>query len=93
MAKNKQSSITEDIKPSWLNPVRAAQAACRNNKGYAIVTLAILVNKNDPMLWIEPKLTKIHPARLAEARLTPATLAAMLELADANKVDNHKEDT
>lgn len=87
-----RDNVTEDIKPSWLNPVRAAQAACRNNKGYAVVRLTILVNKNDPMLWLEPELGKIHPARLAEVNLSPELLAAMLEIAD-RAVDNKKSGT
>jgi len=82
MTAKKSGSITEDIKPSWLNPVRAAQAACRDNKGYAIVQMTILVNKNDPMLWAEPTLVKVHPARLAERSVSPTLLAAMLDLVD-----------
>ena len=92
MADKKGRNITEDIKPSWLNPVRAAQAACRRNRGYAIVKLTLLVNKNDPVVWSEPELIKIHPAKLADYQVSPAMLAVMLELADA-EVDNKKDDT
>lgn len=87
------TNITEDIKPSWLNPVRAAQAACRKNKGFAIVHLVLLVNENnDPVAWKEPKLLKIHPAKLAEHSISPLVLAAMLEIEDA-QVDNNNTDT
>jgi hypothetical protein len=72
--------ITEDIKPSWLNPIRAAQAACRSNRGYAILTLKIVVDKNDPVAWLDPELSKIHPARLAGGNLSPSLLGIMLEL-------------
>ena len=88
----KKKDLTEDIKPSWLNPIRAAQAACKTNRGYAVVQMTILVNKNDPMLWAEPKVMKIHPAKIAEYQVSPAMLAVMLELADI-KVDNDKSDT
>lgn len=81
----KGSSITEDIKPSWLNPIRAAQATCRSNRGYAILTLRIVVNKNDPVIWLDPELSKIHPARLAGADLSPSLLGSMLELGRDNK--------
>lgn len=88
----KRSSVTEDIKPSWLNPVRAAQAACRNNKGYAVVQLTLLVDKNDPVAWAEPRLVKIHPARLTEYTISPLILASMLEIA-SQKVDNNNSGT
>jgi hypothetical protein len=86
MAKKNQR-VTEDIKPSWLNPVRAAQAACRNNKGFAVVQLTLLVDKNDPVAWTEPVLSKIHPAKLAEYNISPVMLGAMLEMLDP-QVDN-----
>jgi hypothetical protein len=85
-----KKDVTDDIKQSWFNPIRAAQAACRKNRGYAILTLTVLVNKNDPMLWSEPQLIKVHPAKLADYQVSPALLAAMLELADS-KVDNKKD--
>lgn len=87
-----KKSVTEDIKPSWFNPVRAAQAACRNNKGYAIVHLAVLVDQNDPVAWMEPSLKKIHPARLAQHNISPMLLAAMLEAVDG-EVDNNQAGT
>lgn len=85
-----KKDVTDDIKQSWFNPIRAAQAACKNNRGYAILTLTVMVNKNDPVLWPEPQLKKIHPAKLADYQVSPALLAAMLELADG-KVDNKKD--
>ena len=91
----KRKSITEDIKPSWLNPIRASQAACRYNKGYAIIRIAVLVNKNDAVAWQDPELVKIHPKHLAEANVTPAFLATLLELGDniGPKVDNNNSDS
>jgi hypothetical protein len=87
-----KKNVTEDIKPSWLNPVRAAQAACRTNRGYAVVTLRIVVNKNDPMMWAEPEVVKIHPARISEYPVSPTLLAVMLELADGT-VDSDRSVT
>jgi len=79
MSKTRQQ-ITEDIKPSWLNPIRAAQATCRNNRGFAIVHLTIVVDKNDPVAWLDPELRKIHPARLADGHISPTLLGMILEL-------------
>lgn len=54
--------LTDDIKPQWLNVIRALQAACRHNRGYATVAVKVLVNsKGEPRCWTEPKLEKIHP--------------------------------
>ncbi len=55
-------SVTEDIRPAWLNVIRALQAACHRNRGYATVTVKVLVDRdNMPVLWSEPRLEKIHP--------------------------------
>ena len=88
----RKKSITEDIKPSWLNPVRAAQAVCRNNKGFAVVHLTVLVEKNDPVAWAEPELIKIHPARLAEYTMSPMILGAILAAIDT-EVDSNDPGT
>lgn len=88
----KKNNVTEDIKPSWLNPVRAAQAACRNNKGFAIIQITLLVDKNDPVAWTEPILTKIHPARLAEHNISPLIIGALLDMLDP-QVDNKESGT
>lgn len=75
----KSNNPTVDIKPSWLKPIRAAQAACTKNRGFGIVYMAILVNKNDPVMWREPKLVKVHPARAAESNISPMILSALLD--------------
>jgi hypothetical protein len=89
---DKRNSVTEDIKPSWLNPVRAAQAACRNNKGFASVHFTLLVDKNNPVAWGEPKLVKIHPARLSQYNISPMLLGALLEMMEP-EVDNNQSGT
>ena len=54
--------LTDDIKPQWLNVIRALQAACYRNQGYATVAVKVLVNREGvPINWSEPKLEKIHP--------------------------------
>lgn len=78
-------NVTSDIKETWLNPIRAAQAACKANKGLAIITLVILVDKNDPVRWKEPKLEKVHPIRATAENCNEEVLASILEAA---QVDN-----
>lgn len=77
--------VTSDIKDSWLNPIRAAQAACSGNKGLAVVTLVVLVDKNNPVRWIEPEVKKVHPVRLTEDNCNEEVLGSILE---ASQVDN-----
>lgn len=77
--------VTSDIKETWLNPIRAAQAACKSNRGLAIVTLVVLVDKNDPVRWLEPKLEKVHPVRLTKDNCNEEVLETIL---GAAKVDN-----
>jgi hypothetical protein len=54
--------VTSDVKPQWLNVVRAMQAACYRNQGYATIAIKVLVNREgEPLTWSEPKMEKIHP--------------------------------
>lgn len=69
-------SVTEDIRPAWLNVVRALQAACHRNRGLATVSVKVLVDENNkPIYYSEPKLEKIHP------KMTP--LQILLDLTNA----------
>ena len=90
MAKKKRPS-TEDIKPGWLNPIRAAQAVCKANNGYGIVHLTVVVSKNEPVAWLEPSLNKIHPASLEGASFSPTLLGLLISLAKG--VDNKESGT
>ena len=58
--------ITDDVKPEWLNVVRRLQSACHGNRGYAVLSIQILVDKDGtPLRWTEPGQKKIEPRRLA----------------------------
>jgi len=81
----KRDGATSDIKKSWLNPIRAAQAACSGNKGLAILTLTILVDHNNPVRWMEPRLEKVHPIKKTEDNCNDDVLGALLSSA---QVDN-----
>ncbi len=76
---------TDDIKDSWLNPIRAAQAACAGNKGLGLVTITVLVHINDAVRWSEPELVKVHPARIDIENCNEDILSALLLLGE---VDN-----
>jgi hypothetical protein len=60
--------LPQDIKPSWFKVIRRLQSiASRDNQGYAVVTISILVDVNgDPIAWAEPKMCKIEPKRSDE---------------------------
>ena len=69
-------NVTDDIKPQWLNVIRAMQAACHRNQGYATVTVKVLVNREgEPINWSEPRLEKIHPRTSARDILLNLTSA------------------
>lgn len=89
MAANKKHDNAvslEDIKAAWLKPIRAAQAVCKANNGYGIVQLTVLVSKNEPVFWLEPELTKIHPASLDGMTLSPTLLGLLVNM--SKHVDN-----
>lgn len=75
---------TQDIKESWLNPIRHAQAACYKNRGYAILTMSVVVKENDAVLWLDPELVKISPIKLARANISPTLVGLLTQLAKHN---------
>lgn len=80
----------EDIKKAWLKPIRAAQAVCKANNGYGIVQLTVLVAKNEPVFWLEPELTKIHPASLENVTISPTLIGLLANM--ARHVDNKENE-
>jgi len=81
----------QEIKKGWHNPIRAIQAACTDNKGYGIVTLTVVVNKNEPVFWLEPEMRKIHPASIAGVSFSPTIIGLLAQIAP--RVDNKEDDT
>jgi hypothetical protein len=84
MANN--SVVTDDVKDTWLNTIRAAQAACSQNKGLALLHIFVIVDKNDPVAWAPVKLTKVHPARLADGNVNEELLALLLSMGNVEDV-------
>jgi len=89
--------IPEDIHWEWLEVIKAAQAACKDNNGFAKLTLVISVHRNKPILWspmgiapIEiaevesPKynVLQLSPKRIAEYRMSAELVAALIAVSD-----------
>lgn len=82
--------VPEDIHWEWLEVIKALQAACKDNNGYAKLTVNISVNKNKPVLWVTEydaagevvppsfRLLKLSPKRLADTELTYETAVALV---------------
>lgn len=55
-------SLPADVKPDWLNVIRRAQSVAATQRGFAIVTLQVVVDaEGTPVFWCEPTLTRIEP--------------------------------
>lgn len=82
--------VPEDIHWEWLELIKALQAACSGNNGYAKLTVNVSVHKNKPVLWVTEfesadkvvppsfKLLRLSPKRLADAELTYETALALV---------------
>ena len=55
-------SLTDDIKPQWLNVVRRLQSACYGNQGLAVLSIRVLVDaEGEPICWTAPARVKLEP--------------------------------
>jgi len=59
--------VPQDIRPEWFNVIRRLQSvAHEGNQGLAVLQIIVLVDdKGNPIVWTEPKRTKLEPWRLA----------------------------
>jgi hypothetical protein len=54
--------MTDDIRPDWLNVVRRLQSVGYSQKGYALVSIQIMVDcDGTPVFWTEPQLLRFEP--------------------------------
>jgi hypothetical protein len=54
--------LTDDIKPDWLNVIRRLQSVASQQKGYAIISVQVVVDATGaPVFWCEPELMKLEP--------------------------------
>lgn len=77
--------------------IKAAQAACKDNSGFAKLVLVVSVRRNKPILWsphsIDPveqtevespkyKLLKLSPERIADYKLSAEVIASLIAAND-----------
>lgn len=75
--------------------IKALQAACKNNNGFAKLTLSVSVHRNKPVLWAPPDVVEIEqdeatrakynllmlsPKRVADYKFTSTTAAALMAM-------------
>jgi hypothetical protein len=56
--------IPDDIKDleQWCNVIRRIQSMAHNQRGYAVVTIQVMVDENGhPVLWTDPAMAKLEP--------------------------------
>jgi hypothetical protein len=69
-----------DIKPPWMSVTRRMQSVSKT-EGFAVVTINVLVGPDGcPKAWLEPRVYRIEPKRLAleGTGLPPQALLAAL---------------
>lgn len=87
--------LPEDVHWEWVEVVKALQAACSGNGGFAQLRVTISVNRNKPVLWIVDKdgrpvdvtqpgyqLLKLSPKRLSEVQMSNETALALISLSN-----------
>ena len=71
-----------DVHADWLNVVRAAQAACKDNNGFGVMTITVGLIGNLPVLY-EPKMRrKLHPSSAAKKEMTPRIAGVLMAFMD-----------
>jgi len=59
-------TLTDDVKPQWLNVIRRLQSACHGNQGLAVLSIRVLVDASgEPVLWTQPTRIKLEPKSTA----------------------------
>lgn len=63
--------MCDDVRKPWINLARRLQAAASvENNGVAILTINVLIDKdNNPLVWTSPECTKIEPRMTASSTL------------------------
>jgi hypothetical protein len=57
-------TISQDIRPGWLNFARRLQSVARRGHHYGIISVKVLVDRSgNPVQWTEPQRTGIEPER------------------------------
>lgn len=53
----------DQLRQPWVNLAARLQALASSQRGYAIITVRIVVDPNCAPIWIEPKMVKIEPVK------------------------------
>ena len=73
--------IPEDVQRCWFDVVRRAQSACAGNNGFGLLTINVVVNEGEAIMWLPPDIQRIEPSRLAqEVELSPEIMTALATL-------------
>lgn len=87
--------IPGDIHWEWLEVIKAAQAACSDNNGFAQLTLVVSVVHNKPLLWAKKgiesqdpcdlqspkyKMLPLSPRRVADWKMSSEVVAALMAM-------------
>jgi len=82
-----QTLLPPDIRPEWLNVIRAVQASCSKNEGFGKVTIDVVVNGNLPVLWSKGEFTQISPKQLSSFEISPKILMALAQMMNVENDD------
>lgn len=57
-----EQQVLQDIKPMWQKVARRAQQHCRQQTGYAVMSMKVLIGPGgEPVFWFEPETKNIEP--------------------------------
>ncbi|MFA4974451.1 MAG: hypothetical protein WC683_17735 [bacterium] len=71
------NSLPQDIRPDWLNVIRRLQSVACQQRGYAIITMSVVVDSNGcPVFWQSPQMIQLEPAEGA-AKFMAQVVAGM----------------
>lgn len=71
-----------DVKPGWLNIARHLQAMTTENKGFAVVTLTVMVRGNEPLFWFRAEPKQVQPMSIAGLEVTAPLLGLLASMAN-----------
>jgi hypothetical protein len=54
--------LPDNIKPEWYyGLVSRVQQVANSQNGFAVLEFKVMIRKGNPLIWSEPKMTKIEP--------------------------------
>ena len=72
-------------KSNWLNVARRLQSCARTEQqGYAVVSMSVICEEGKPLLWSDPRVTRIEPLAGTREFFAPLQRAAWHRPTDAS---------